>query len=70
MSVFSYEDGIRGINQALVNIHADLEKDRRKAKEEHEKVMFGIDLIFISVLIVGWCVLKLKGRDISPPAPG
>ena len=70
MSVFSYEDGIRGINQALISMHADHEKDRRKAKEEHEMVMFGLNVVFFSVLIVGWCVLKLKGRDISPRAPG
>jgi hypothetical protein len=63
MSVFSYEDSIRGINQALVNIHTEVEKDRRKSRGEHEKVMRGMDVILHVVLILGVCVLLMQGRD-------
>jgi hypothetical protein len=68
MWMFSFEDGIRGVNQALMNIHLDLEKDRRKTKEEHESVIRGLEFILGSVLFFGGCILLTQGRNISARA--
>ena len=68
MSVFSYEDSIRGINQALMNIHLVLERDRRKTKEQHESVIRGLEFILGSILFIGGCIFLMQGRNISARA--
>lgn len=70
--MFSFEDGnengMRGINQALMNIHLILERDRRKTKQEHESVIRGLEFILGTVLIMGGCIFLMQVRNISARA--
>ena len=68
MWMFSLEDGMRGVNQALMNIHLVLERDRRKTKQEHESVIRGLKFILGTVLIIGGCIFLTQGRNISARA--
>ena len=66
--MFSFEDGTRGINQALMNIHLILERDRRKTKQEHESVIRGLEVILGSILFIGGCIFLMQVRNISARA--
>jgi hypothetical protein len=70
--MFSFEDGnengMRGINQALMNIHLILERDRRKTKEDHESVVRRLEVILGSILFIGGCIFLTQGRNISARA--
>ena len=66
--MFSFEDGTRGINQALMNIHLVLERDRRKTKEDHESVVRRLEVILGSILFIGGCIFLMQGRNISARA--